>query len=124
MQLLFERSEEGEGEGIGVIPGYVRRLRARVVPQMGWNDVCVSNDPLLEGTSPLVAYYANSYVCEPADRTTVIAWSEYAGDRFAAGVRAGSTWGVQFHPEKSSAAGRRVLRNFLQVAKRKAEAPA
>lgn len=124
MQLLFERSEEGAGEGIGVIAGHVRRLQAHVVPQMGWNDVRVSLDPLFEGTSPLVAYYANSYVCEPSDRGAVIAWSEYAGDRFAAGVRVGSTWGVQFHPEKSSAAGRRVLRNFLQAATTKAESPA
>lgn len=113
MQLLFERSEESDGTGIGLLPGAVRALEARRVPQMGWNDVDVSNDPLFEGTIPLVAYYANSYVCEPEEPAAVIAWSEYDGRRFAAAVRRGRTWGVQFHPEKSSQAGLRLIENFL-----------
>ncbi len=116
MQLLFESSEEGEGTGIGLIPGRVSRLRARVVPQMGWNDVETAPDPLFAGTPELVAYYANSYVCEPEDEASVIGWSEYDGHRFAAAVRAGATWGVQFHPEKSSRPGLRVVANFLEQA--------
>jgi glutamine amidotransferase len=114
MQLLFDGSEEAAGSGLGVIPGRVRRLTAPVVPQMGWNDVEAGPDPLFEGTTPLVAYYANSFVCEPDDGADAIAWSNYAGERFAAGVRRGRTWGVQFHPEKSSTAGLRLLRNFLR----------
>jgi glutamine amidotransferase len=113
MQLLFDRSEEGEGHGLGVIPGTVRRLSAAVVPQIGWNDVDASDDRLLAGTVPLVAYYANSFVCAPGDPACEIAWSEYAGQRFVAAVRRGRTVGVQFHPEKSSAAGLRLLHNFL-----------
>lgn len=113
MQLLFEASDEAPGEGIGLIPGRVRRLRSRIVPHMGWNEVETSDDPLFSGVPPLLAYYANSFVCEPEDAACAIAWTEYGGERFPAAVRAGSTWGVQFHPEKSSASGLRIVRNFL-----------
>jgi len=114
MQLLFDESEEGEGRGIGLVPGRVRRLNTPVVPQMGWNDVeAREGEPLFEGTEPLVAYFANSFVCEPDDPTHGVGWSEYGGERFVAAVRRGSTWGVQFHPEKSSAPGRRLIRNFV-----------
>lgn len=114
MQLLFSESEEGEGRGIGLLPGRVRRLRAPRVPQMGWNDVETAPDPLFRGTEGVVAYYANSFVCEPEDEEPVIAWSEYGGERFAAGVRRRRTWGVQFHPEKSSRPGLRIVGNFLE----------
>ncbi len=113
MQLLFESSEEGDGTGIGIITGTVRKLEARVVPQMGWNDVEPTDDPIFEGTGPLVAYYANSYVCEPAGPEGVIGWTTYDGLRFPAAVRTGLTWGVQFHPEKSSGPGLRLIENFL-----------
>jgi glutamine amidotransferase len=121
MQLLFERSEEGEGGGIGLIAGRVRRLRARRVPQMGWNDVETGSDSIFAGAAPLIAYYANSYVCEADDPSVVIAWSQYEGERFAAAVRAGLSWGVQFHPEKSSRSGLRVIRNFVQEVARRLE---
>lgn len=114
MQLLFPESEESAGSGIGLIPGRVRRLRSRIVPHMGWNQVETSDDPLFAGVSPLLAYYANSYVCEPEDPSSVIAWTEYEDERFAAAVRSGRTWAVQFHPEKSSVRGLRIVRNFLE----------
>lgn len=117
MQLFFERSEEGDGHGIGLIDGAVRKLEADVVPHMGWNDVETGDDPLFEGIDGLVAYYANSYVCEPEAEGTVIAWSQYGARRFAAGVRAANTWGVQFHPEKSSWDGRRIIANFVREAR-------
>lgn len=116
MQLFFEESEESGGRGIGILPGRVRRLEARRVPQMGWNDVETGEDPLFRGAEDLVAYYANSFVCEPRDPDAAIAWSEYEGERFVAGVRSGRVWGVQFHPEKSSKPGLRVVRNFLAEA--------
>ena len=118
MQLLFRGSEESEGAGIGLVDGTVARLEASIVPQMGWNDVETSEDPIFEGTAPLVAYYANSYVCRPLEAKHAIAWSEYEGSRYVAGVRAARTWGVQFHPEKSSDRGRRLVKNWVELARR------
>ncbi|MDB4879333.1 MAG: Imidazole glycerol phosphate synthase subunit hisH [Gemmatimonadetes bacterium] len=119
MQLLFDASEEGAGQGLGVIPGRVTRLRALRVPQMGWNDVEPAVvDPLLARAPLPVAYFANSFVCRPDDERSVIAWSEHEGDRFASVVRAGAAVGVQFHPEKSSTDGVRFLHAFLDEATR------
>lgn len=116
MQLLFETSEEGGGLGIGLVAGSVRRVEAEVVPQMGWNDVTTTDDPLFAGLDGLVAYYANSFVCEPADPAVVVARTRYEADDFVAAVHVGRTWGVQFHPEKSSMPGRRLIHNFLAAA--------
>jgi imidazole glycerol-phosphate synthase subunit HisH len=113
MQLLFSRSDEGSGLGLGVIPGRVTRLLAPRVPHIGWNAVESATDPLL-AVAPLdVAYYAHSYVCRPTDPTTVTAWTEASGDRFPAVVRWRRTLGVQFHPEKSSAPGVRFVQAFV-----------
>jgi glutamine amidotransferase len=122
MQLLFEDSEESPGEGLGFVAGRVRRLHARRVPQMGWNDVEPDDadgfDPLFGAGEPAVVYYANTYVPAPAPDERVIAWTTYDGDRFAAAVRKRNTWGVQFHPEKSAAAGLRMIERFVaQVAR-------
>ena len=116
MQLLFDGSEEGPGDGLGIVPGMVRRLRATRVPQIGWNAVEALGDPLFARAPLATAYYANSFVCRPEDPGVVIAWSEHEGDRFAAAVRAGSAVGVQFHPEKSSAAGVAFVRAFVRAA--------
>jgi glutamine amidotransferase len=118
MQLLFDSSEEGPGRGLGVIAGKVRRLGARRVPQMGWNTLEDARDPLLCSSGLQTAYFANSYVCEPVDSESVTAWATHEADRFAAVVRAGNVIGVQFHPEKSSAAGVQLIREFLAEAGR------
>ena len=119
MQLLFDTSDEGDGAGLGVIPGRVTRLQAKRVPQIGWNTVIPSDDDPLFAAAPLpIAYYANSFVCRPTDERAVIAWTTHEGDRFPAAVRAGDTVGVQFHPEKSSDNGVRFLHAFLQDAQR------
>jgi glutamine amidotransferase len=117
LQLLFESSEEGTQRGLAVLPGRVRRLRARRVPHMGWNAVEAGDDPIFRGADDLVAYYAHSFVAEPADPACVVAWTEYEGDRFPAAVRCARAIGVQFHPEKSGEAGLRVIRNFLEEAR-------
>jgi glutamine amidotransferase len=83
---------------------------------MGWNDIEIGEDPIFEGIDSLVGYYANSYVCVPDEAADEIAWSEYDGRRFAAGVRRANTWGLQFHPEKSSNPGRRIVANFVTAA--------
>jgi glutamine amidotransferase len=118
MQLLFPRSDEAEGAGIGLIPGHVRRLEVSTVPQMGWNDVTAEGPDALMGDAPVIsAYYANSFVCDPEDATLVTAWSEVEGFSFPAAVRLGNTWGVQFHPEKSSAPGLALISRFLDRAR-------
>jgi glutamine amidotransferase len=118
MQLLFNDSEEGEGQGLGLIPGRVRKLTTKRVPQIGWNSIEETSDPLFD-TAPLsTAYFANSYVCEPEDIETAIAWSTHDGDRFVAAVRSKNVVGVQFHPEKSSAAGCDFIRAFLESVRR------
>jgi glutamine amidotransferase len=118
MQLLFEESAEGTGAGLGLIPGVVRRLRAARVPQIGWNTVTPAL-PVRDVETPALelAYYANSFVCQPDDRSCVTSWSTYGGDRFPASVTAGpndNVVGVQYHPEKSSVAGVRALRQIVQ----------
>ena len=105
MQLLFDDSEEGEGQGLGVIDGAVTRLRARRLPHIGWTTIDEPCDEVLAHAPLGVAYYANSFACRPLRREVVRAWSTHEGDRFPAMVREGSTVGVQFHPEKSSRAG-------------------
>lgn len=115
MQLLYEGSEEAGGAGIGVLEGTVRRLRAERVPQMGWNAVIATDDPLFYGLQAPVMYYANSYVVPSPGNGRVIAWTEHESDRFPAAVRRGNTVGTQFHPEKSGAAGLALLDNFLQL---------
>lgn len=118
MQLLFDGSDESEGAGLGVLPGRVRKLAAHRVPQIGWNSIDESSEELVERSELRSVYYANSYVCRPADTAQVTAWSTHEGDRFPAVVRAGAVMGVQFHPEKSSAAGVRFLHEFLDGARR------
>ncbi|MCL4866292.1 MAG: imidazole glycerol phosphate synthase subunit HisH [Gemmatimonadales bacterium] len=113
MQLLLEASEEGPGLGLGVIAGRVRRLRTARLPQIGWNRIEDASDAAFERAPLALAYYANSYVADPTDPTSVVAWSTHESDRFPAAVRRGNTLGVQFHPEKSSAAGLAFLRSWV-----------
>jgi glutamine amidotransferase len=115
MQLMFEESDEGAGAGLGLFGGRVTRLRTPRTPQIGWNSIDDAIDPLFARAHLDTAYYANSFVCRPADESVVTAWSEHEGDRFPAAVRAGRVLGVQFHPEKSSAPGLAFVREFLHL---------
>lgn len=112
MQLLFDSSEEGGGAGLGYFPGRVTRLAARRVPQMGWNRV--EEDRTVPGAMLDTVYYANSFVCRAEDASVVTAWTTHEEDRFPAAVRRGRVVGVQFHPEKSSAAGVAFVQAFLR----------
>jgi glutamine amidotransferase len=106
MQMLFDASEESPGQGIGFIPGKVARLRTSKVPHMGWNNIewCAEGNGWRRGRID-TAYFANTYVCEPEAESSVLAWTTHEDARFASVVRSVNTVGVQFHPEKSSAAG-------------------
>ena len=113
MQLLFDRSEEGAGEGLGVMRGIVTRLEASRVPHIGWNTLEAPDDPIFTRAPLPIAYFANSYVCRPSSGAVVTAWTTHETDRFPAAVRRGRTVGMQFHPEKSSGAGVRLIHAFL-----------
>ncbi len=120
MQLFFEASEEGTEQGLGLIPGVVRRLPAETtaglvaIPHMGWSPLSrLREHSLLEGLdSEARFYFVHSYVAVPADEGDVISLSSY-GDPFVSAVARGNVLGVQFHPEKSHRHGKALLGNFL-----------
>ena len=117
-QLLFETSEEGDPVPLlGLIPGAVRRLEpgpGLTVPHMGWSRLsAVYPDPLLDGVEDGAwAYFVHSFICP--DGPATVARADYGGP-VPAVVRSGNRWGCQFHPERSAAAGARILRNFLEI---------
>lgn len=115
MQLLFDRSAEAPGPGLGALAGEVTALPTRKRPHMGWNRVTsVTGGPTL---TLGWGYFAHSYVCRPADATSTWATTTHDDVSFVSAVRVGSLWGVQFHPEKSSRPGIDFLRRFLREAR-------
>ena len=120
MQLLFDSSEELQPTaGLGLIPGEVTRMRTGGlrIPHIGWNEV------RFERPSPLTVelpergcafYHVHSYAARPSDPDTVVGSTEY-GERFATIVGRAPVFGVQFHPEKSSRNGLRMLDGFVEV---------
>ena len=115
MQLLFDASEESSGRGVGLIPGKVTRLRTPKVPHMGWNDIeWRESGNGQERASLGSAYFANAYICELEDESPILAWTTHQDARFASMVRSANTVGVQFHPEKSSFAGRAFVNAVIE----------
>jgi cyclase len=126
MHLLFEASDEDPDEaGLGLLPGRVRRLAMRPLPHIGWAAVA----PLLRGPGTLFeemperfdAYFAHSFAVTPDD--DYAAALTLGPAPFAAAVARGATWGAQFHPEKSSECGRRILARFAALAPARSGAP-
>jgi len=116
MQLLFDGSEEmGGDEGLCLVAGSVTGLdtRGANLPHIGWNEVRWRRESdLVAGLAPARAFYhVHSFVPRPVDDADVLGESEY-GERFATAVEHGHVFGVQFHPEKSSGDGLRLLANF------------
>ena len=120
-QLLFEASEEfGTTEGLGLLPGRVVPFPPGVrVPHVGWNRLeteGAAEGPLLAGLPRgTYVYFVHSFRPEGAEPGDVAAYCDHGG-RFVAAARRGNVWGCQFHPERSSGAGRRILANFLSEA--------
>jgi imidazole glycerol-phosphate synthase subunit HisH len=112
MQLLFEGSEEGGGQGLGIFRGQVTRLRTRRVPHIGWNSV--EEDTALRAAKLGTVYYAHSFACRAEEPEVVVGWTTHEEDRFPAVVRKVRVLGVQYHPEKSSGAGVRFVHAFLE----------
>jgi imidazole glycerol-phosphate synthase subunit HisH len=120
MEIAFEYStEQGGSAGLGIIPGEVRKLEAGSLklPHIGWNEVrfTKARSPLIENLPPQCAFYhVHSFAPVPAHEQDVLGIAEY-GTPFVSAVERGSFYGVQFHPEKSSAAGLRLLANFTAI---------
>ena len=120
LQVLFERStEHGGADGLGILAGTVQALRATSLklPHIGWNEVRFREreSPLIDGLPRSCAFYhVHSFAPVPAREDDVLGTASY-GASFVTAVQAGSFYGVQFHPEKSSAAGLRLLANFARL---------
>lgn len=124
MQLLADSGDEGGAgeriQGLGLIPGSIHRLDDLGcdlrIPHMGWNSIRIveSAHPILAGiASETDCYFVHGYGFKPASKEHVLAYADYGFDLTAI-VASGSAIGVQFHPEKSSKAGLRLLRNFIE----------
>ena len=120
LQLLFESSEESEGvKGLGILPGRIVRLPEETglkIPHIGWNSLALQNKgKLFEGLEeePYV-YFVHSYYLKAEDEDQVAAATQYS-TRIHAAVEAGNVMACQFHPEKSSETGMRILKNFLDI---------
>jgi len=106
-------------DGLGVLPGVVERLAAERLPHMGWNTVSPPSETrMFSGIEGERFYFVHSYGVHggpdwPA--AALATWSEHGGARFIAAVEHGPLWTTQFHPEKSGAAGARLLRNWIDT---------
>lgn len=122
LQMLFEHSSEGDIPGLGVLPGEVVRFASGLtdeqggklkVPHMGWNRVHHAEHALWSGIEQDARFYfVHSYYVQPSDMTLAQATSDYPKP-FVCAVANGNLFAVQFHPEKSAAAGLQLLRNFV-----------
>ena len=114
MQLMVERMEEDNEEGLGIIPGGCDKLRnITPIPHMGWNQVEATDDPTLFNglKNNFYQYFVHSYALKTSDEF-VIGKTDY-GIEFASAVAKDNFYGVQFHPEKSAETGEKILKNFL-----------
>ena len=119
MQLLGRYSDEGEGLGLDFIPAHISRLKAREqnlsLPHIGWNDITHGGMKMFGGIPESTSFYfVHSYAMDALQADCKIATCGYGGV-FAAAVQHGHIWGAQFHPEKSQAAGMRLLKSFLEM---------
>jgi imidazole glycerol-phosphate synthase subunit HisH len=120
MQIAFDSSTElGGADGLGIVPGEVRALdhRELKLPHIGWNEVSFTqpDSPLVKDLPSSCAFYhVHSLAPVPSNEGDILGVAEYGG-RFVSAVQHGSFYGVQFHPEKSSAAGLRLLASFARI---------
>lgn len=121
MQLLFEESEEADVKnGLGVLKGTVKKFEGKgelKVPHMGWNQLKISAKecPLLKDVADnSFVYFCHSYYPDPQDERIIAATTDYGVD-FTSILWKDNVYGAQFHPEKSQAAGLKILRNFINL---------
>lgn len=114
MQLMCERSEEGNTRGLGIFEVEVRKFASTVkVPQIGWNQIFELQSPLFQGIKEKdFIYMVHSYFAPVSSET--IAKTEY-GNEYSSALHKDNFYGLQFHPEKSGKTGERILENFLKL---------
>lgn len=124
LQLLFTESDEHTlTAGLGIIEGKVIRFKENLkVPHMGWNQVMVKEKKtdikLFEGVpKDSYFYFVHSYFVEPSDKSVILANCEY-GQVFSCAVNKDNVYGMQFHPERSSTQGLKILKNFVEAVKK------
>lgn len=118
LQLLFEKSDEGRTPGFGVIKGSVKRFKGNYkIPHMGWNNLKLgrSSGAILKSAKEKdYFYFVHSYFAEPKDKSVIAATTSYGGKEFCSAIAKGNLFATQFHPEKSQAAGLKIIKNFIQ----------
>ena len=128
MQLLFEKSEEGRVECLGILKGKVIKFKKeKKIPQIGWNGIKLQNPKMKRSKEKeellnqieedSYFYFVNSYYCEPEDKS-IIAGNTIYGEEFASIILKNNIVATQFHPEKSQAAGLGLIRNFIRYSGR------
>ena len=118
MQVLADKSYEfGEHDGLGWISGDVVKLKAKILPHIGWNNVEILKESqlFLDIENLRDFYFVNSYAFKVEDKNFLIAKTEYE-EVFCSAVEKNNIFGVQFHPEKSQNSGKKVIQNFLNIA--------
>ena len=122
LQLLFEKSDESPGvEGLGILQGEIKRIPDKgelKIPHIGWNSLKYPNSGrLYQGIlEDSYVYFVHSYYLEAKEEDIVVATTEY-GTNIHASVEKGNVFACQFHPEKSSSVGLKILENFLKISK-------
>ena len=120
LQILFDRSDEGQEPGLGIIPGTVRKFQPEpnlTIPQMGWNQLHLTqpNCPLWSQIDPAEwVYFVHSYYVDPIAPIQA-ATVTHGTQTVTAAIAQANIMAVQFHPEKSSTAGLQILSNFVQM---------
>ncbi len=115
MQILFESSAESNEAGLALVAGKVKKLSAKILPHIGWNEVHVEKEMnLMRGLKNQRFYFVHSYAATTAPDEFLQAKSNY-GEEFVAAIQSGSLSAVQFHPEKSGDAGMQLLKNWVSA---------
>jgi glutamine amidotransferase len=115
MQILFESSAESNEAGLAFVAGKVKKLSAKILPHVGWNEVHVEKEMnLMRGLKNQRFYFVHSYAATTAPDEFLQAKSNY-GEEFVAAIQSGSLSAVQFHPEKSGDAGMQLLKNWVSA---------
>jgi imidazole glycerol-phosphate synthase subunit HisH len=120
LQILFDRSDEGTEPGLGIIPGHVRKFRSEpniTIPHMGWNQIQLTQPdcPLWQNLPNSWLYFVHSYYVSPTDANVTAATITHGTQIITAAIAQDNIMAVQFHPEKSSIAGLKLLSNFVEL---------